>query len=280
MDTKLAGIEEGANNYTLPQATSTTLGGVKVGAGLDLASDGTISAQEVDLTSYATKQEVEDSLTDKADKSHSHQITDITGLDEALEEAGKVQSVNGEIGEVTINAVPDGGTVGQVLKKTSTGYAWGEDKDTQPDLSTYAKTADMEAALAKKVDAVTGKGLSTNDYSNDDKAKVDAIPSSPKYTDTTYDNATKSTAGLMSGADKSKLDGIEAGATKTVVEDNLTSTSATSALSANQGRALKEQITQTNDKFGEVARLKVLTQAEFEALTTKDPGTLYLVKEG
>lgn len=280
METKLAGIEEGANNYTLPQATSTTLGGVKVGAGLDLASDGTISAQEVDLTSYATKQEVEDSLTDKADKSHSHQISDITGLDEALEEAGKVQSVNGEIGEVTINAVPDGGTVGQVLKKTSTGYAWGEDKDSQPDLAPYAKTADIEAALDKKVDEVEGKGLSTNDYSNDDKAKVDAIPSSPKYTDTTYDNATKSTAGLMSGADKSKLDGIEAGATKTVVEDNLTSTSATSALSANQGRALKEQITQTNDKFGEVARLKVLTQAEFEALTTKDPGTLYLVKEG
>ena len=61
---------------------------------------------------------------------------------------------------------------------------------------------------------------------------------------------------------------------------SLTSTSATSALSANQGRALKEQITQTIDKFGEVARLKVLTQAEFEALTTKDPGTLYLVKEG
>lgn len=31
------------------------------------------------------------------------------------------------------------------------------------------------------------KSLSTNDYANIDKAKVDAIPDNPKYTDTTYD---------------------------------------------------------------------------------------------
>lgn len=40
--------------------------------------------------------------------------------------------------------------------------------------------------LANKVDKVEGKGLSTNDFTNADKAKVDAIPSNPKYTDTTY----------------------------------------------------------------------------------------------
>lgn len=280
METKLADIEEGANNYTLPVATDTTLGGVKVGAGLDLASDGTISAQEVDLTSYATKEEVKKDLSGKADKSHTHQTSDITGLDQALKEAGQVQSVNDKTGAVKINAVPDGGTTGQVLKKTSTGYAWGEDKDTKPDLSAYAKTTDVDKKLDKKVDKIEGKGLSTNDYDKAAKAKVDGIPNDPKYTDTTYSNATSSKPGLMSGADKSKLDGIEAEATKTTVLDSLTSTSTTSALSANQGRALKEQITQTNDKFGEVARLKVLTQAEFDGLSTKDPGTLYLVKEG
>lgn len=32
-----------------------------------------------------------------------------------------------------------------------------------------------------------GKGLSTNDYDNTAKSKVDAIPSNPEYTDTTYD---------------------------------------------------------------------------------------------
>lgn len=38
-----------------------------------------------------------------------------------------------------------------------------------------------------KVEKIDGKGLSTNDYDNTAKSKVDAIPSNPKYTDTTYD---------------------------------------------------------------------------------------------
>lgn len=36
--TKLAGIADGANNYSLPTASTNTLGGVKVGAGLSIAS--------------------------------------------------------------------------------------------------------------------------------------------------------------------------------------------------------------------------------------------------
>lgn len=39
-----------------------------------------------------------------------------------------------------------------------------------------------------------------------------SVPSDAKFTDTTYGNATTSTAGLMSAADKSKLDGIASGA--------------------------------------------------------------------
>lgn len=41
--------------------------------------------------------------------------------------------------------------------------------------------------MNKKVDKVSGKTLSSNNYTNADKAKVDAIPTNPKYTDTTYD---------------------------------------------------------------------------------------------
>jgi hypothetical protein len=39
------------------------------------------------------------------------------------------------------------------------------------------------------------------------------VPSDAKFTDTTYSNATSSAAGLMSAADKVKLDGIASGAT-------------------------------------------------------------------
>ena len=55
---------------------------------------------------------------------------------------------------------------------------------------------------------VSGKGLSSNDYTDSAKQKVDAIPSNPKYTDTTYSDATTSSAGLMSAADKVKLNGL------------------------------------------------------------------------
>ena len=43
---KLDGIAAGANKYTLPAASSTALGGVKVGKNLTIAEDGTLSADE------------------------------------------------------------------------------------------------------------------------------------------------------------------------------------------------------------------------------------------
>lgn len=67
----------------------------------------------------------------------------------------------------------------------------------------------LKDEIGTKVSAVNGKGLSTNDYSDTDKAKVDAIPSNPKYTDTTYSEATQTTSGLMAAADKKRLDNIK-----------------------------------------------------------------------
>lgn len=93
---------------------------------------------------------------------------------------------------------------------------------------------DLDGELKKKVSVETGKGLSTNDYTDVAKKKVDAIPSSPKYTDTvttingktgaisksditalgipgtntTYPVATQSKNGLLSAADKKRLDNI------------------------------------------------------------------------
>lgn len=51
------------------------------------------------------------------------------------------------------------------------------DTNTTYDLSPYAKTADVNAALAKKVDVVSGKGLSTHDFTSAYKSKLDGIAS-------------------------------------------------------------------------------------------------------
>lgn len=53
--TKLEGIESGANAYTLPAATTTALGGVKVGSNLSVASDGTISATAMEWSNISGK---------------------------------------------------------------------------------------------------------------------------------------------------------------------------------------------------------------------------------
>lgn len=51
------------------------------------------------------------------------------------------------------------------------------------------------------------------------------VPANAKFTDTTYSDATQSTHGLMTAADKKKLDGIAAGATKVAVDSALSATS-------------------------------------------------------
>lgn len=51
------------------------------------------------------------------------------------------------------------------------------------DLAPYAKVADVNAALDKKVDKVSGKGLSTNDYTTTEKNKLAGIAEGAnKYT--------------------------------------------------------------------------------------------------
>lgn len=50
-------------------------------------------------------------------------------------------------------------------------------------------SGEIKQQLNNKVDKVDGKGLSTNDYDDDAKSKVDAIPQDPKYTDTVYDDS-------------------------------------------------------------------------------------------
>lgn len=55
---KLNGIEENANNYSLPIASSTVLGGIKVGSGLNIDSNGVLSSSggsSSDLSNYQTK---------------------------------------------------------------------------------------------------------------------------------------------------------------------------------------------------------------------------------
>lgn len=66
--TKLAGIATGANAYVLPTASSTVLGGVKIGSNLTI-SNGVVSAVQgkVDLTPYAKTADIASTYAKKTD---------------------------------------------------------------------------------------------------------------------------------------------------------------------------------------------------------------------
>lgn len=94
---------------------------------------------------------------------------------------------------------------GNVIKYYAGGSKWLPlNDDTDNDQS--ARIAALESG---KVDKVEGKELSSNDFTD---------------------------------AYKTKLDGIAAQANKTIVDNSLTSTSTTNALAAAQGKALKDLI--------------------------------------
>lgn len=145
---KLDAVAEGANNYTLPAATSTTLGGVKVGSNISNAS-GTISLTKANVVSalgYTPG-------TSSSDTTYS----DFTG------------ATSSSAGVHGLVPAPASGVTGKFLKSDGT---W-------------------------------------------------ASPEGKNYAD-----ATTSESGLMSAADKTKLDGVEDGATKTTVDAAMSSTSA------------------------------------------------------
>ena len=130
--------------------------------------------------------------------------------------------------------------------------------DTLKEIADWIATHQTEyealiAGLATKVDKVTGKDLSTNDFTDAYKTKLDgieananayvlpqasastlggvkvgdnlAIDSSTGVLSGNYSAATTSANGLMSSTDKSKLDGIAAGATAVTVDSSITSSS-------------------------------------------------------
>lgn len=165
--TKLAGIAEGANNYTLPEATANDLGGIKVGTNLSIDNNGILSATD---TTYSAATTSADGLMSSTDK---------TKLDGIAANAN-----NYTLTAATANDL-GGIKVGTNLSIDSNGV-----------LSASGGSYTLpEATTTTLGGIIVGMNLSI-----DNSGVLSA-------TDTTYSAATTSTAGLMSAADKTKLDG-------------------------------------------------------------------------
>lgn len=96
-----------------------------------------------------------------------------------------------------------GNAVGDVWNTEDTGmnYAWTgtawDPLGSTIDLSGYATTAAMNAALNGKVDKVDGKGLSTNDYTTAEKQKLAGLSAPSKETFTVANWGTADASGYF-----------------------------------------------------------------------------------
>lgn len=108
-------------------------------------------------------------------------IRDKNKLDRIAEGANNYSlplAANGTRGGIQVGYAANGRNYPVQLsgEKAYVNVPW-TDTNTTYDLSPYAKTADVNVALSKKVDVVSGKGLSTHDFTSAYKSKLDGIAS-------------------------------------------------------------------------------------------------------
>lgn len=106
-------------------------------------------------------------------------IRDKNKLDRIAEGANNYSlplAANGTRGGIQVGYTANGRNYPVQLsgEKAYVNVPW-TDTNTTYDLSPYAKTADVNTALSKKVDVVSGKGLSTEDFTTALKTKLNGI---------------------------------------------------------------------------------------------------------
>lgn len=162
---KEAGKGLSENDYTTTEKEK--LAGIAAGAQVNIIEsvkvDGTAlpisgKAVNIDLSTYAKKSEIASAYNYKGSKA-SYDALPTTG---------------NTVGDVW-NVETDG------MNYAWTGSAW-DALGASVDLSGYATTEAMNNALSGKVNTVPGKGLSTNDFTNDYKAKLDGLSAIDKRT--------------------------------------------------------------------------------------------------
>lgn len=274
---KLAGIAASANNYSLPAATSSVLGGVKTSTGITNSS-GTISVtygtaagtacQGNDSRLSNSRPASDVSAWAKASTKPTYTWTEITSKPSWIGSSKPTYTAS-EVG-----ALASGGTAVNASKVANSfifKVAGGSTEGTN--LYTFNGSA------AKTINVVAGSNVILT-------PTVGQLSISAK--DTTYAVATTSANGLMSSAMVTKLNGVATNAnnyslptaTGSVLGgvktgSNITNSSGTISLSSgNVTSALG--YTPVKNESG-VASIRVMTQSAYDALSSKSATTLYII---
>ena len=155
---KLAGL----NNYTLPKATTTTLGGVKAGAGVEVTEDGTLNATgggTADSVDWSNVQNKPTNLSQFTNDSGFQTANDVqSAINSAVSSAYKYK---GSVANQ--EALPQSPELGDVynLEDTGANVAWDGTKwdnlGMTIDLSGYLKESDLAAITNQEIDAIVAQ---------------------------------------------------------------------------------------------------------------------------
>lgn len=193
---KLAGIENNANNYSLPIANNTTLGGVKVGSGLDIDETGSLSAQK--LPDVAVNDgKVVTGLTD-----NNLQTTNVKDL--------KLKGITPVSGGYVSEGATLGGAFSALDEAVKNAVASGGEVNQNAFSNVVVGSTTVEAdSKTDSLELVAGENVTITPDASKDQIKFSV----------NYNNATQSKAGLLASEDKTKLDGIAEGAEVNVQSD-------------------------------------------------------------
>lgn len=152
---KLAGL----NNYTLPKATTTTLGGIKAGAGVEVTEDGTLNATGggvADSVDWSNVQNKPTKLSEFQNDSGFQTASDVqSAINSAVSSAYKYK---GSVANQ--EALPQSPEVGDVynLEDTGANVAWDGTKwdnlGMTIDLSGYVQESDLVAITNQEIDTI------------------------------------------------------------------------------------------------------------------------------
>ncbi len=177
-----------ASGYTLPAATSSTLGGVKVGSGLSVTEDGTLSS----TAEEAVWGDISGTLSEQADLSAAlSEKADASALAAIQTTASAAQDAIGSHSSDTAIHVPTSGSAGQVLTKTASGTEW-KDASTG-DASGYT----LPAATSSTLGGVkVGSGLSVTEDGTLSASQTTGADSITEFS-TTYREWTQDDVGKL-----------------------------------------------------------------------------------
>lgn len=155
---KLAGLE----NYTLPKATTTTLGGIKAGAGVEVTEDGTLNATgggTADSVDWSNVQNKPTKLSEFQNDSGFQTASDVqSAINSAVSSAYKYK---GSVANQ--EALPQSPEIGDVynLEDTGANVAWDGTKwdnlGMTIDLTGYVQESELVAITNGEIDNIVAQ---------------------------------------------------------------------------------------------------------------------------